>query len=496
VARDGRRFSATLIVGALAERSSASVGLLLAWVVTRLVMLGLIVLLLVRGRGNPAAPMLAIGLTILFADFGSTWLPRSTWTPLNLLVWIPVTCAGAYCQLRFASAISGGIDDRRQLWVARVVGIATGAAVALFEIVYGAIIPVGSLVPPFWFLLGGTILTNVTMYGLMLRNYPSCPEQTRNRIKVVLSAFVCILLGMVIINVALLLMGASPLAAALTSMPVALLGLGLLTYAVLGQRLFDFGFAVNRTLVYGTISFILLASFGLAEWGVDHLIPEAWHKESALYSAGIALALFLSFHRLRDWVEHQVERFFFHKWQLNEAALRRFVGSGGHFAQSPVLCRAFAEEVSRFAGGAQAALYLRDAAGGYGMGAGSLAEAAPAYAEDDPAFALMRAERRPIELAQARGGLPGVLAFPMLDQGKLLGFVLLDRKPGDADYRPDEVELLGWATHQVGLDLQAIRARDLETAVAELVATNLAITADRDRLSLILQNLRPRRNLA
>ncbi len=46
----------------------------------------------------------------------------------------------------------------------------------------------------------------------------------------------------------------------------------------------------------------------------------------------------------------------------------------------------------------------------------------------------------------------------MLDQGLLAGFLLLDRKPNDVDYRPDEVELLGWAAHQVGLALQALRA--------------------------------------
>jgi hypothetical protein len=44
-------------------------------------------------------------------------------------------------------------------------------------------------------------------------------------------------------------------------------GLGLLTHAISRKRLFDFGFAINRTLVYGAISFTLLANFGLAEWG-------------------------------------------------------------------------------------------------------------------------------------------------------------------------------------------------------------------------------------
>jgi hypothetical protein len=56
----------------------------------------------------------------------------------------------------------------------------------------------------------------------------------------------------------------------------------------------------------------------------------------------------------------------------------------------------------------------------------------------------------------------------MLDQGALAGFVLVGGKPDDADYRPDEVELLGWAAHQVGLDLQALHARDLEAQVVSL----------------------------
>ena len=131
-----------------------------------------------------------------------------------------------------------------------------------------------------------------------------------------------------------------------------------------------------------------------------------------------------------------------------------------------MLCKSFAEALSHFAGGAHVALYLRESGGNYRRETGSLA--GNAGYTDDPAFALMRAERRPIELAQTDSTLPGELALPMLDQGVLVGFVLLAGKPDGVHYRPDEIANLGWAAHQVGLDLQALHARELEAEVSLL----------------------------
>jgi hypothetical protein len=82
----------------------------------------------------------------------------------------------------------------------------------------------------------------------------------------------------------------------------------------------------------------------------------------------------------------------------------------------------------------------------------------------------MRAERRPVEVAQAHSALPGVLALPMFEQGPLAGFVLLDRKSDGTEYRPDEIAALEWVTDQVGVALQAQRVRDLEARIAGLDA--------------------------
>jgi hypothetical protein len=466
VNRDGGKFAVTLVAQAPAARSVEAAGLILSFAVIRVVLFGLIVLLFVRARGKRTANLLAVGLMVLFTDRQSTWLPHWTLVPIELL-WAPVTAIGVYCLTRFPLEISSDRIDPKQARLVLWLGTTAAVAEGIFKLMNSAIVPVPFGAMPGLLLLTGTLLSNLTGIALMIANYPKADARTRNRIKVVASAFLCIGLGWLILRFVLIGMGVDPLTASLLSAPFSFLGLGLLTYAVLGQRLFDFGFAINRTLVYGAVSFTLLAAFGLAEWGADRLVPESWHRQSALYSAGIALLLFLSFHRVRDWFERQVERLFFAGWQRAQADLKRFVASAGHFRQAPALYREFAAEVERFAQGAPAALYLREEGGGFMRQCGALA-AETSYSEEDRAFALLDAERTPVDLAEAHSALPGAMAFPMFDQLGLAGFVLIGARPDGAHYRPDEIENLAWATHQVGLDLQALQARELRAEVVTL----------------------------
>ncbi len=241
---------------------------------------------------------------------------------------------------------------------------------------------------------------------------------------------------------------------------------GLLAYAVLRHKLFDLGFAVNRTLVFGTVSALLLVGIGLTEYAVKALLPKVWTQGSVFISAGLALGVFLIFHRIHHSVEHAIERLFFHKWQVNEAALKRFVAAAGHMEQPEALGGHFTTELARFTGGANVALYARTAEGHYASAAGETVSA------DDLALAAMRAELGPIVPAEIGSPIDAALALPMMHQAALAGFILLGPKPTGEDYRPDEVEVIGWATHQIGLDLQAIRVRELEQSVVKLEARN------------------------
>ena len=237
----------------------------------------------------------------------------------------------------------------------------------------------------------------------------------------------------------------------------------LYAYSILRHRVFDLGFAVNRTLVYTAVSAILLVGFGLVEWASDHLLPLAGREKNALIDAGVALAIFLTFHRLRDVMERVIEGMFFRSWREKEKSLRSFVRDAAFILKPKALERAAAQALSRFADGAAAALYLRSDGGDYLRGEGGVAGAAEGIDPDHPALVALRARRTALEGAELEMLGEAGLALPMINRAELMGFVLLGHKPSGLSFRPDEVELLSWATGQIGLDLHALKVEQLET---------------------------------
>ncbi|WP_243041251.1 hypothetical protein [Dyella sedimenti] len=465
VARGDTRFRTTIVAASPPERDDTERMVPLLFGIQGLITVGLAVLLLIRGRYIPVAVLLAALLIAANGQAPTAWLPKSLAAPA-LMLDLSLNVAIVYLWPVFCLQISGGASSRSQTrWIR---GVAIAFVVVHFYNRLGDFLPANlpGTGPALYALI--ISLNQLFGYAILGANYRRSSAPARNRIKIVILAFACYLFSALFQLFANRIPWVSMPWSLIVAGSLQIFAIALLSYSVLHRRHFDVGFVINRTLVYGAVSFTLLASFGLGEWAVDHFMPQTWHGASEVYSAAIAVALFLSFHRLRDWVEHRVERLFFHRWQQNEAELRRFVAAASHFEQTEALCDAFAQEMTRFSQGAATALYLRRLDGSYRLEAGTLDRALPQLATDDRALALMKAERHPIDLTEEASALPGALALPMLDQGLLVGFILLDRKPDGIDYRPDELDILGWATHQVGLVLQVLRAHYLEAQVIHL----------------------------
>ena len=245
-----------------------------------------------------------------------------------------------------------------------------------------------------------------------------------------------------------------------------LLGGGIFAYAVLRHRVLDLGFAVNRTLVYAAVSAILLAAFGLTEWAVDHFIPVAGREKNVLLDAAVAVGVFLTFHRVRDAVEHGIERLFFRRWQMAEKRLRRFVRDAAFVTRSDRLAHGFVEALGRFTDGAEAAVYLVDEGGAVRRVTGAASGVGETIDLDDPALVAIRAEHKAMLLEDTGTSLPARLIAPMVNRNRVIGVALLGAKPDDMDYRPDEIELIDWATRQVGFDLHALKVEQLELTAA------------------------------
>jgi len=235
---------------------------------------------------------------------------------------------------------------------------------------------------------------------------------------------------------------------------VALLAMEIgIAYAILRLRVFNFGFAVNRTIFYTLSSLLMLVSFGIIEWLAEHLLQFEDREASVLLDGAVALSVYLAFHRIRHVFDHWLERLFFHRWHANEERLRHFVRHAAHITTQPALLAATREELQRFSGGAHCAIYLRQADGHYG----DALDAVHTMDANDRLCIALRAEQTALLMDEQHPAHAGQLALPMLHGRELDGYALLGCKPDGEQYRPDEIAVLNFAMHEIGLALYALR---------------------------------------
>jgi uncharacterized membrane protein len=182
-------------------------------------------------------------------------------------------------------------------------------------------------------------------------------------------------------------------------------GLGVFVYAVMRHRIFDFGLAVNRTLVFAIVGAILLAAFQAANRFVTVFLHFDDELKTLLLTAILAAAVYLSFTSLKKIVERFVDRLLFSRWAEREDDLKRFVAEAKHARDPDALSTLTIAALDRFTDGAGAALYRRDDQGGHRRLHATLADAPEAFGPDDAVVLAMQAHRkacRPRERAPRR----------------------------------------------------------------------------------------------
>lgn len=240
-------------------------------------------------------------------------------------------------------------------------------------------------------------------------------------------------------------------------------------YAVFRHRIFDFGLAVNRALIFAIVGAILFGAIQLAHAVASEFLHVDDRNKAVLLSAILALAVYLSFNQLKKAVEKAVDRLFFRSWATREEDLRRFVKESELATDPAALDRLFVAAVDRFTGGAGCALFHRQSDGSYARQHATLGEAPERVDANDETVLALRAHGEAVTpvASSSRATSPGAaLALPMLHRGQLLAFALIGAAPGAAPYRPDQVAALQGAAHQVGFDFHAMRIEALEHLVA------------------------------
>jgi hypothetical protein len=246
---------------------------------------------------------------------------------------------------------------------------------------------------------------------------------------------------------------------------IAYAGLG---YALLRHRLFDFGFAVNRALVFTIISTFLLLAFGVTEWGVDKLLHFKGREKNIIFDAAVALGIILSFHRIQHWVSHKVDHTFFHRWHEAAEKLRHFMEKAAHISDAEILREKYAHAIQAFSGAEGAAIYAHDQAADFLLRFSTLAGMPARLEQNHDVVVDLKHTQQAVELAGPIPGLPVEFAFPMMVRGRVHGVLLLGAKTGGHRYRPDEITLLMKSVQRLGLALESLRVEELELRTRDL----------------------------
>ena len=251
----------------------------------------------------------------------------------------------------------------------------------------------------------------------------------------------------------------------------AMAGLG---YALLRHRVFGFGFALNRALVWGLVLAVLLAGVALLHHLGAHLPVMTDPRVAAGVTVPLALLFAGAVPRLRSVSDKLVQRAFYRDWLAKEAALWNAATAAIGVQGQQALMSHYLRAIGRFAGGAQASVYMVKPTGNTQICA-HMAGTATDLPEPLPLGATelrsILAQRLPAAVA-ARTGVDG-LALPIRLRDELTGFVLLHVRPDAAPYRPDEVRALAKAVDMMQQDLLADAARTQAQLLEQKLAAEL-----------------------
>jgi hypothetical protein len=234
-----------------------------------------------------------------------------------------------------------------------------------------------------------------------------------------------------------------------------------LTYAALGRRLLDVGFVLNRALIFGIVSLIVVGIFLLVEWGASELIVGGNHA-AGTFSMLVALALGFSMRFIHQRVDRFVDGVFFHKRHEDEAALRRFAREASYITDRDTLVHRALGEVRDHANAAAAWLLISDGNGRYVSADPS--DNGVCVNENDRTIVALRTWHKPVDLDTLDTVVAGEYAYPMISRGQLVGALVCGPKADGESYAPDESNALAELAHGVGTALDLLGERSMNEA--------------------------------
>ena len=217
-------------------------------------------------------------------------------------------------------------------------------------------------------------------------------------------------------------------------------------YAVLRQRVIDVRFAINRALVFGAFTSVLVVAFSLAEFVVGKFESGRIAQNVELVAA---IAVGFTFNLAHQRVEEYFERIFFRSQHEAASRLRRVIAAVPHAEAAETIDGFLVREPLDALRLTSATLYRRFDGGDFRNVASLGWERAPAtVSAAEPLVAFLSAERGPLDLDDAAWPQAAddphapILAVPVAVRNVVLGFACYGPGSSGEAFDPAERDLL------------------------------------------------------
>lgn len=250
-----------------------------------------------------------------------------------------------------------------------------------------------------------------------------------------------------------------------------------LAYAVLRHRVLDIGFALNRTMLYATMTTLVVGVVSLLDWLVSREFAE---QRWALAVEGFVTVGFgFTLNWLHGRTETVIDRVVFRKRHLAERRIEYRINALGFAESFAAIDDALAGDAARILDLLSAAVFGRIAQSGdfrRNAATGWSDDDADSLSNDSLLVRTLRALERPVFLDEVAvhystfpsGAAHPVIAIPIAAQHELIGFALYGNRADGASPDPEEIALLARLAAAAGSAYGSVEARQWRARAAEL----------------------------
>jgi hypothetical protein len=239
-------------------------------------------------------------------------------------------------------------------------------------------------------------------------------------------------------------------------------------YAVLRHRLLSLEFVVNRALVYGLITSLVVGVFAAL---LAFLERTALNTETNRFLALLApLLLGMGLNAIKRRVDERINKMFFRRRHRAEAELTQLARTSGYVEEPEKLLDLTAEELYRNSGAQGLAIYLsqKGKAGPKLVRKQGALEFPAKLGADDLALLRLKAGDAEVDLRGTSSALGNDgYAYALTVRGEVLGFIVCGPRPAEA-YTPEERRLYTHVAQQVGVALHALRLQEQQRLLKDL----------------------------